>query len=116
MALRSIASQMSVVVGPAVGGLLFAIKPELVYGVAVALFAIAILAVLSLDEPRIVREERSPGLEDLVAGVQFMLRTRILLGAISLDLFAVLFGGAVVLLPVYARDILHVGPAGLGVL
>jgi MFS family permease len=117
MALRSIASQGSVVVGPAVGGLLFAVQPELVYAVAVGLFAVAIVAVLSLRVPRTVATTpKAPGIEDLVAGIKFVLQTRILLGAISLDLFAVLFGGAVALLPVYARDILHVGPVGLGVL
>jgi len=116
MALRSIASQMSVVVGPAVGGVLFAVRPMLVYAVAVGLFAVAIVGVLSLRPPALVREPSAPGIADLVAGVRFVLRTRILLGAISLDLFAVLFGGAVALLPVYARDILDVGPIGLGVL
>jgi MFS family permease len=116
MALRSVASQMSVVVGPAVGGVLFAVKPMLVYAVAVALFAVAIVEVLALRPPRIERSREAPTVADLVAGIRFVLRTRILLGAISLDLFAVLFGGAVALLPVYARDILHVGPIGLGVL
>jgi MFS family permease len=118
MALRSIASQTSVMVGPAVGGLIFAVRAELVYAIAIGLFAVAIAAVLSLGGSRVVRTEdaAAPGFEDLVAGIRFMLRTRILLGAISLDLFAVLFGGAIALLPVYARDVLHVGPAGLGVL
>jgi hypothetical protein len=88
----------------------------LVYAVAVGLFAVAIVGVLSLRPPALVREPSAPGIADLVAGVRFVLRTRILLGAISLDLFAVLFGGAVALLPVYARDILDVGPIGLGVL
>jgi len=57
-----------------------------------------------------------PGLESLIAGVRFVLHTRMLLGAIALDLFAVLFGGATALLPVFARSILHVGPVGLGIL
>jgi MFS family permease len=116
MALRSIASQTSIVVGPAVGGVLFAVRPALVYAVAVGLFAVAIAAVLSLRPPKVVQTGNAPGLRELVAGVRFVLRTRMLLGAISLDLFAVLFGGAVALLPVYARDILHIGPIGLGVL
>jgi hypothetical protein len=60
--------------------------------------------------------EPAPRFESLVAGVRFVLRTRMLLGAIALDLFAVLFGGATALLPVFARSILHVGPVGLGVL
>jgi MFS family permease len=116
MALRSIASQITVVVGPAAGGLVFAAKPPLVYAMAAALYAASIAVVLAVRAPRLVREAVAPGFEDLVAGIRFMLRTRILLGAVSLDLFAVLFGGAVALLPVYARDILHVGPVGLGVL
>jgi MFS family permease len=116
MALRSVASQTSVVIGPAVGGLLFAIRPELVYFVAIILFGLAMTAVLSLRPPPVEHKGEAPRVADLVAGVRLVLRTRILLGAISLDLFAVLFGGAVALLPVYARDILHVGPVGLGVL
>jgi hypothetical protein len=72
--------------------------------------------VLALRSPRVERAREASTVADLVAGIRFVLRTRILLGAISLDLFAVLFGGAVALLPVYARDVLHVGPIGLGVL
>jgi transmembrane secretion effector len=63
-----------------------------------------------------VLEQEAPGLAGLAAGVRFVLRTRMLLGAIALDLFAVLFGGAVALLPIFARDVLEVGPAGLGLL
>ena len=73
---------------------------------------------LAVRARRVARDppEPRPGSRILVAGIGFMLRTRMLLGAISLDLFAVLFGGGVALLPVYARSILHVGPVGLGVL
>jgi hypothetical protein len=116
MALRSVASQTAVVVGPAVGGLIFAARPELVYVVSASLYALAIGATLALRPPSLVRERSGPSFDDLVAGVRFVLRTRMLLGAIALDLFAVLFGGAVALLPVFARAILHVGPVGLGVL
>jgi hypothetical protein len=119
MALRSIAGQGAVVVGPGVGGLIFAARPELVYVVAASLFAAALGSMLAVKHRESVREiagEGPPGLESLVAGVRFVLRTRMLLGAIALDLFAVLFGGATALLPVFARSILHVGPAGLGVL
>jgi MFS family permease len=116
VALRSVAGQMAIVVGPAIGGLLFAIRAEVVYAVAVALFCVAFFAVLGLERRAAVAAERAPGVGELVAGVRFVLRTRILLGAIALDLFAVLFGGAVALLPVYARTILDVGPVGLGVL
>jgi MFS family permease len=118
LALRSVAGQGSVVIGPALGGLLFAWHPALVYAVAAVLFGLALAAVLALRRGKLqaVANEGPPGLESLMAGIRFVLRTRMLLGAISLDLFAVLFGGGVALLPVYAREILHVGPVGLGVL
>jgi MFS family permease len=116
VALRSVAGQTAIVVGPAVGGLLFALRPEVVYAVGTALLAVALVAVLALERRPAVVTDRAPGVDELVAGVRFVLRTRILLGAISLDLFAVLFGGAVALLPVFARTILDVGPVGLGVL
>ncbi len=118
MALRSVAGQIAVVTGPAIGGVIFAVRPEAVYAAAAGLFTLALVTVLAVRTRRVPRElaEVAPGLADLVAGIGFMLRTRMLLGAISLDLFAVLFGGGVALLPVYARAILHVGPVGLGVL
>jgi hypothetical protein len=120
MALRSIAGQAAVVGGPAVGGVLFAIRPELVYGLAAALLAAGLGCVLALGAPRAVEQMAGvgppPGLSSLLAGIGFIRRTPVMLGAISLDLFAVLFGGAVALLPVFARSILHTGPAGLGVL
>jgi predicted secreted protein len=113
-----VAGQIAIVAGPALGGLLFAIRPETVYAVAIALFALALGAVVSLKTRTLGGDvdRPAPGLADLVAGVRFVMRTRMLLGAIALDLFAVLFGGAVALLPVYARSILHTGPVGLGVL
>ena len=116
MALRSIAGQTAVIAGPAFGGILFAVVPESVYAVAAALFALALGAVVALRAPQLVRETTATGLAGLVAGVRFVLRTRMLLGAIALDLFAVLFGGAIALAPVFARTILHVGPIGLGIL
>ncbi len=117
MALRSIAGQTAVIAGPALGGLLFAVQPEAVYAFAAALFGVALAATASLRvPPRTAAGEETVGLAGLAAGIRFVLRTRMLLGAISLDLFAVLFGGGIALLPVYAREILHVGPAGLGIL
>jgi MFS family permease len=118
MALRSIAGQAAVIGGPVVGGVLFAVHPELVYGVAAAMMLVGLGCLLAMGPPQIEREriEEAPGLERLLAGVGFIRRTPVLLGAISLDLFAVLFGGAVALLPVFAKSILHVGPEGLGVL
>jgi MFS family permease len=116
VALRSVAATTAVIVGPAVGGLLFAWKPEAVYALAAVLFAVAGTAMAMLQIAPRAKEPAPVGLEGLVAGLRFVRRTRILLGAITLDLFAVLFGGGIALLPVYARDILHVGPVGLGVL
>ncbi len=118
MALRSIAGQAAVIGGPVVGGVLFAIDPELVYGIAAAMLLVGLCCVLALGPPRVTRRrpEEAPGLQSLLAGISFIRRTPVILGAISLDLFAVLFGGAVALLPVFARSILHTGPEGLGVL
>ena len=119
LALRSTVFQATVVTGPALGGLLFATKPELVYGTAIVLmFAAAVMTApirartVELAPPAIVGTR----LGSLLAGLRFVRRTPVLLGAISLDLVAVLFGGAVALLPLFARDILDVGPVGLGVL
>ncbi len=116
VALRSVAGQTAIVVGPAVGGLLFALRAEAVYVAAAALLVAALVATLALERRPAVATDHPPGIGELAAGVRFVLRTRILLGAISLDLFAVLFGGAVALLPVFARTILDVGPVGLGIL
>jgi MFS family permease len=118
MALRSVAGQGAVVIGPAAGGLLFAWHAELVYAVAAALFGVALFGIFSLRRAKLqsVASDEPPSFESLVAGIRFVMRTRMLLGAISLDLFAVLLGGGIALLPVYAREILHVGPVGLGVL
>jgi len=120
MALRSTGVQAAVVAGPAIGGLLFALKPELVYVTALVLLATGLVATLALPRIVLVAEEATPrklgGLRGVLAGISFIRRTPVLLGAIALDLFAVLFGGAVALLPVFARDVLHTGPVGLGVL
>ena len=119
LALRSTVFQAVVVVGPAIGGLLFALGPGIVYGTAVVLM-LASAAIVVPISPRTV--EQGPAeiagtrLGSLLAGLRFVRRTPVLLGAISLDLVAVLFGGAVALLPLFARDILDVGPVGLGVL
>jgi MFS family permease len=118
MALRSIAGQVAVVAGPAVGGLLFAVEPEVVYGSATGLFAVGFACILALRNPRVVArgEEAAAGVASVLAGIRLIRGTPVLLGAISLDLFAVLFGGAVALLPLFARSILHTGPVGLGIL
>jgi MFS family permease len=116
LAQRSIAFQLSLVAGPAVGGLLFALRAELVYAVGIALSLVALACILSLRKGREPAADGVEGLHEVLAGVRLIRRTNVLLGAISLDLFAVLLGGAVALLPIFARDILEVGPAGLGFL
>jgi MFS family permease len=116
LAQRSIAFQLSAVVGPAVGGILFAIRAELVYVVAIGLSLVALGCVLALRSGRVPAAEGVVGIDEVLAGVRLIRRTNVLLGAISLDLFAVLLGGAVALLPVFAKDILEVGPTGLGFL
>jgi predicted MFS family arabinose efflux permease len=121
MNLRSIATQMGQVVGPALGGLLYASSPTLVYSLAGAMCVGACFAVLAMrpSPAAEVIDEATPvpaGLHSVLEGLRFVGHTQILLGAILLDLLAVLFGGAVSLLPIFARTILHVGPIGLGIL
>ncbi len=116
LAQRSIGMQLTVVAGPAVGGILFAIQGELVYGVGIAMSLVALGLALSIRSGRVRLAEGTADLGDVLAGVRLIRRTRVLFGAISLDLFAVLLGGAVALLPIFAKDILEVGPTGLGLL
>ena len=116
LAQRSIAFQLSLVAGPAVGGLLFALRAELVYAVGIGLSVVSLACFLMLRGGRAPAAEGVEGLDAVLAGVRLIRRTNVLLGAISLDLFAVLLGGAVALLPIFAKDILEVGPTGLGFL
>jgi len=116
LAQRSIAFQLSLVAGPAVGGILFAVRAELVYAVAICIALIALACVLALRSGRVPAAVGAAGFGEVLAGVRLIRRTKVLLGAISLDLFAVLLGGAVALLPIFAKDILEVGPTGLGFL
>ncbi len=109
--------QIGTIVGPAAGGLAYAAGgAAAAYASAVVLFVLAFSMFAALrSKPS--REKRSaPTLASLLAGVRYVREKKVILGALSLDLFAVLLGGATALLPVYARDILHVGPSGLGAL
>jgi MFS family permease len=118
IALRSVGGQISTIVGPAVGGLLFAIRPEVVYATGIALLVTSSLLLLRISRPELARRggPKAPGLDSLLGGIRLVRATPVVLGAITLDLFAVLFGGAVALLPLFAKSILHTGPLGLGVL
>ena len=118
IAMRSIAGQITMISGPAVGGLLFALRPEAVYSVAIVLLVTSSVMLFPIKRPEIVErvEPAPPGLDSLLGGIRFIRSSPMLLGAITLDLFAVLFGGAVALLPLFAQSILHTGPFGLGIL
>ncbi|HXK15396.1 MAG TPA: MFS transporter [Gaiellaceae bacterium] len=118
IAMRSIAGQVTTIGGPAVGGLLFALKPESVYGTAIVLLVVSSLILIPISPPEIVErlDPPPPKLDSLLGGIRFIRSSPVILGAITLDLFAVLFGGAVALLPLFAQSILHTGPFGLGVL
>jgi len=117
LALRGVAGQIGVIAGPALGGVVFAVEPVAVYIASAALFAASLAAILAMrPATRSLVTTEAPGWDSLVAGVRFVLRTRMLLGAIGLDLFGVLLGDSIALAPVFARSILHTGPVGLGLL
>ena len=116
LAQRSIAFQGSAVLGPALGGILLWVNPELVYGVGIAFSIVGLVCIRAMRAGRSPAGTVTAGLDEVLAGVRLIRRTNVLLGAISLDLFAVLLGGAVALLPIFAKDILEVGPVGLGFL
>jgi MFS family permease len=115
IAMNSIAWQSASVAGPALGGFLYAADPDLAYWVAAGCLLLAILALLPVRRvmPPPIAGHAHP-FRQMADGLSYVRNHRFLLGAITLDLFAVLLGGATVLLPVYARDILFVGPDGLG--
>ncbi len=114
----STAFQVSCIAGPALGGALYALTggPQAIYILAACMGVAAASLMFSLSVRTGRLEKRAASLETLFAGVKFVMNQRVVLGAITLDLFAVLLGGAVALLPVYAKDILDVGPTGLGLL
>jgi MFS family permease len=103
--------------GPALGGLLIAASGSAAFAFAATtvahLFFVAVLFTLP-QLPAVSTGKAARGLDDMLAGLRFVARTRVFLAAISLDLFAMMFGGAIALLPMFAKDILHVGPVGLG--
>ena len=115
IALSSIAWQSGAIAGPALGGYLYAAAPFAPYAASAALFAIALVSLLAIGP--VPRPESLSGVNpwaQMVDGLRYVRRNRLVLGAISLDLFAVLLGGATAMLPVFARDVLHAGPEGLG--
>jgi MFS family permease len=114
IAMSSIAWQSGAIAGPALGGYLYAFAPHLPYTVGAGLFALSLLCMFMIRPiPRTEMAPRHPW-RQMVDGLHYVRENRLVLGAISLDLFAVLLGGATAMLPVFARDILHAGPTGLG--
>jgi MFS family permease len=115
-AVSSGAAQVATITGPALGGLAYAIAPYLAYAAMVLFWVLGmILTGFIRPRPQAIATEGMDS-DNIFAGVRFIRSNPAILGTISLDLFAVLFGGVTALLPIYARDILQTGPVGLGVL
>ena len=115
IATNSIAGRAGQIAGPPLGGYLFAVGAQTPYAASAALLGVSLLCMLMIRpiERTTMDRARAPW-RQMVEGLQYVMRNRLVLGAISLDLFAVLLGGATAMLPVYARDILNVGSEGLG--
>jgi MFS family permease len=108
--------QLATITGPALGGFAYAVAPGLPYIIMACCWVIGGLAIVAVALDHRPAAETSPDSDDLYAGFKFVWANPAILGTISLDLFAVLLGGATALLPIYARDILQTGPWGLGIL
>lgn len=115
ISVSSVGMQLAIVGGPALGGVLYGAGASTVYGACLVLSLVSVALTLTVRY-RHVPAQHAATLASVFAGVAFVWRRQVLLGAMSLDLFAVLLGGATALLPIYARDILHTGPQGLGLL
>jgi MFS family permease len=115
-AISSGAAQIATITGPALGGLAYAVMPSMPYGIMVLFWLMGAILTggIRLLQPAVLKDSATP--DDLFAGIRFVRNNPAILGTISLDLFAVLLGGATALLPIYARDILEAGPLGLGIL
>ena len=116
LSISSSAMQTATILGPSIGGLLYAFGPGLPLGVASFCFLIAALSMSRIDIPPRLRAQEPVTLRSVFSGVSFIASQPAILGTISLDLFAVLLGGITSLLPIFARDVLDTGPWGLGLL
>ncbi|SEW20264.1 MFS transporter [Luteibacter sp. 329MFSha] len=116
MAANAAAGQAAMIAGPALGGLLYVAGAATVYGVSALLYLVALALMTRLAYDHLPPRREPATLKTLFAGVHFIRHRPAVFGVISLDLFAVLLGGATALLPIFAKDILHTGPWGLGVL
>ena len=116
IAWNSSSSQVATIVGPVTGGLLYGLGAQVAYGTAFVCLASASLLLTRVPRPAQRSLREPPSWNSLAAGIRYLWREKVVLGATSLDLFAVLLGGAIALLPAFARDILDTGPWGLGLL
>lgn len=116
LAFSSVGLQSAIIAGPALGGLIYALGPAATYGSCTALFALGTVLALMVRYEHEPPPQEPTSWQSVLAGLHFVRGHRVVLGAMALDLFAVLLGGATALLPMFAKDILHVGPVGLGVL
>lgn len=116
LALSAAGRQAGIIIGPALGGIIYALGPEVAYGVSALGFLAASLWFTTIPSPPRQTDRAPVTLDSLFGGIRYIRNNTAVLGAISLDLFSVLLGGATALLPVYARDILLTGPWGLGLL
>jgi MFS family permease len=114
--LNSAGNQMAMIIGPAIGGLMVGVSPVSAFIVSGALCLASLVSLFMVASPPRQPRPTASRWELIAEGLNYVWTTKVVLGAISLDLFAVLLGGVTALLPVYARDILHVGPEGFGIL
>ncbi len=116
MAISSMMMKVAVIGGPALGGILYALGDGVVYGLCSVMFMLAAVFFLAVRRVHVPPPDEEVTLATVFAGFRFIFQNRPVLGAISLDLFAVLLGGATALLPIFCKDVLHVGPSALGLL
>ena len=114
VAVNSSTWQLSTIAGPAIGGLVYLLGPDVVYVSVAGLLAAAFVCIIGVKSTVPARPAQPESWHVLLEGLRFVWKRKVILGAVSLDLFAVLFGGAVALLPAYASDILRIGPDGFG--
>ncbi|KMV70882.1 MFS transporter [bacteria symbiont BFo2 of Frankliniella occidentalis] len=116
MATNQVFREAMVIAGPMIGGLLYVYSPQAAYGVAALAYLLALVMIATVRYVPVALERLPMTMKNLFAGLHFIFERKDVLGVISLDLFAVLLGGVTALLPIFAQDILHTGPWGLGAL
>lgn len=116
LAISASCRQTGIIFGPALGGAMYLLGPGVVYGTCVVFFALAVVAMGSIPPAKVSSGREPASIRSVLEGITFIRSKPEVFGAISLDLFSVLLGGATALLPIFAKDILHVGSFGLGML